>query len=134
MPLLMTRPERHFTFPHVDVPPIAETLLVPFAAGGAIVGVVWLGSHDDSRPFDREDLRVLLSLSECASLAHQALARNAKMQVALVKERADFALLRAISAALIHETRERHRFLIRADPGCGDVDHALRPGEPADAG
>lgn len=103
MPLLMTRPERHFTFPHVDVPPIAETLLVPFTAGGAIVGAVWLGAHDDSRPFDREDLRVLLSLSECASLAHQALARNAKMQVALVKERADFALLRAISAALIHE-------------------------------
>jgi hypothetical protein len=34
VPLLMTRPERHFTFPHADVPPIVETLLVPFTAGG----------------------------------------------------------------------------------------------------
>lgn len=103
MPVLMARPERHFTFSRRDVPPVAETLLVPIIAGGATVGTVWLGAHDSSRRFDREDLRVLLSLSECASVAYQALERSAKMQVALVKERTDFALLRAISAALISE-------------------------------
>jgi signal transduction histidine kinase/ActR/RegA family two-component response regulator len=103
VPLLMRHPGRHFTFPYADVPPITEALLVPFTADGVAVGTIWLGSHDQSRRFDREDLRVLASLGECASLAYRALARNAAMQVALVKERADFALLRAISAALIRE-------------------------------
>ena len=102
-PVLMKHPERHFALPHADTLPITETLLVPFAADGATVGTVWLGLHDESRQFEREDLRLLTSLSECASLARQALERNSKMRVALVKERGDFALLREISAALIRE-------------------------------
>jgi signal transduction histidine kinase/ActR/RegA family two-component response regulator len=102
-PVLMKRPARFFTMPCADSLPVTETLLVPFTADGVTVGTVWLGSHDEGRRFDREDLRLLTSLSECASLAYRALARHSEMRVALVKERGDFALLREISAALIRE-------------------------------
>jgi signal transduction histidine kinase/ActR/RegA family two-component response regulator len=104
-PVLMRYPQRHFnlTVPHEDTPLVTETLLVPFAAGGVTVGTVWLGSHDESCRFDREDLRLLTNLSDCASVAYQALERNSQMRLALVKERGDFALLQEISAALIRE-------------------------------
>jgi len=102
-PVLMRYPQRHFPMPHKDGLAVTETLLVPFMAGGVTVGTVWLASHDESRRFDREDLRLLASLGECASVAYQASERNSQMRVALVKERGDFALLREISAALIRE-------------------------------
>ncbi|MGH8179489.1 MAG: GAF domain-containing protein, partial [Steroidobacteraceae bacterium] len=102
-PVLMKYPQRHFPMPHEDTLPVTETLLVPFMANGVTVGTVWLAAHDESRRFDREDLRLLTTLGECASVAYQALERNSQMRVALVKERGDFALLREISAALIRE-------------------------------
>jgi hypothetical protein len=72
----MKRPAHFFTVPCADSLPVIETLLVPFTADGVTVGTVWLASHDESCRFDREDLRLLMSLSECASLAYRALARH----------------------------------------------------------
>jgi signal transduction histidine kinase len=102
-PLLMAHPERYFDYPNTDMPPLAETLLVPFAVDGATVGTVWVVAHDGSRRFDREDLRVLTSLSDFAAMAFQVLLRTKRLQHALSQERGGSELLQAISAGLIRE-------------------------------
>jgi CheY-like chemotaxis protein len=71
--LLMLDPERHFT-PLAQVPPkVHEALLVPFAVGGRLVGTVWVVSHEESRRFDREDLRVVGELAKFAAQAYERL-------------------------------------------------------------
>src|SRR5215831_10995599 len=46
-------------------------MLVPFHSEGKPVGTLWLISHTSFRKFDREDQRVLSSLSHFASTAYQ---------------------------------------------------------------
>nr|MDQ3069775.1 GAF domain-containing protein [Acidobacteriota bacterium] len=53
--------------------PIVEALLTPFYVNGAAVGTVWVIAHDVSRQFDREDLRLLMSLGKVASAAYTTL-------------------------------------------------------------
>jgi PAS domain S-box-containing protein len=69
--LLFSYPERHFDYGMTIAPPIVEALLVPFHSEGKPVGTLWLISHTPSRKFDREDQRVLTSLSHFASTAYQ---------------------------------------------------------------
>lgn len=63
---LMSRPVEHF--PYIDAwpPAIEEALLVPFRVNGAALGTIWVVSHDDSRRFDAEDARLLMTLSNFA--------------------------------------------------------------------
>lgn len=103
VPLLMAHPERYFDYPNTDLPPLAETLLVPFAVDGTTVGTVWVVAHDGSHHFDREDVRLLTSLSEFAAVAFQVLQRTKQLQHALSQERGGSELLQAISAGLIRE-------------------------------
>ena len=71
--LLMIDPERHFT-PLAQVPPrVTEALLVPFAAGGEMVGTVWVVAHDAAQHFNGEDRRVVTELTRFAALAYQRL-------------------------------------------------------------
>lgn len=51
--------------------PIHEALLIPFRNGAASVGLIWLLSHDERREFDREDLRLMSSISPFVSAAHR---------------------------------------------------------------
>src|SRR6185437_6022422 len=102
-PQLMAYPERHFVSLVTNLPPSVETLIVPFDAGGVTVGTVWVIAHDDSRHFDREDLRLLLSLSECASVIYEMRERTAQVQDALARARDGSQFLQAISAGLIRE-------------------------------
>lgn len=69
--VLMARPERHFHYDLDGVPPIVETLLVPFRRHGKPVGTVWLIAHDEARRFDAEDERLLTSLADCAVAFYQ---------------------------------------------------------------
>jgi CheY-like chemotaxis protein len=70
---LMIDPERHFT-PLAQVPPkVYEALLVPFEVAGALVGTVWVVSHERSRRFDSEDRRVVGHLAEFAAQAYARL-------------------------------------------------------------
>lgn len=71
---LMILPERHFTPLTQITPQVAEVLLVPFAVKGELVGTVWAVAHDASRQFDREDRRVLSSLTQFAAEAYKRLA------------------------------------------------------------
>jgi PAS domain S-box-containing protein len=68
---LFSYPERHFDYGMTIAPPIVEALLVPFHSESKPVGTLWLISHTPFRKFDREDQRVLNSLSHFASTAYQ---------------------------------------------------------------
>jgi hypothetical protein len=69
--LLFACPERHFPYPFVIDPPLAEALLVPFHAAGKPVGTVWAIPHTPEKKFDAEDARLLTSLSRFDAAAHQ---------------------------------------------------------------
>lgn len=71
-PLLFRHPERRYTYFLPVTPAAEECLLVPFHVAGKAVGTIWALTHDDRRTFDREDLRILVSLGSFASAAYQA--------------------------------------------------------------
>ena len=64
--LLMARPHLHYPIPPDVEPRISEVLLVPFRSKDKPVGTIWIIHHDEHRKFDREDLRVMTSLSAFA--------------------------------------------------------------------
>ena len=85
----MLYPERHYTYFAQVAPQIVEALLTPFHIGGEAVGTVWVISHEASRRFDAEDLRVMTTLGQFAAAAYQVLssikaveAGNAELAVA----------------------------------------------------
>jgi GAF domain-containing protein len=71
-PLLFRDPERHFGYLASVTPAIREALLVPFHVDGEAMGTVWAIHHDD-RHFDREDERVMTSLSRFTAAAYRTL-------------------------------------------------------------
>ena len=75
-PQLMAYPERHYAYQQSDFPPIVEALLVPFHYGGKPVGTIWVIAHDETRQFDAEDLRMMISLGRFAGLAYQVLSEH----------------------------------------------------------
>jgi PAS domain S-box-containing protein len=72
-PQLLSRPGRHF--PHLESaqPRIVETLLIPFPINKQAVGTIWLISHEESRRFDAEDVRLMSDLGEFCAAALQAI-------------------------------------------------------------
>ena len=95
-PLLFVEPERLYPHAASVQPPVAEALTVPFHDGGTPIGTVWVLAHSDRVKFDREDARLLTSLSQFAASAMKALA------LAEDQKRAHEAL---------RESEGRHRFL-----------------------
>jgi len=88
-PILLSYPARAFTyFNEVDVP-IVEGLVLPlYASGGRALGTIWVISHEESRKFDEEDLRIMTSLAQLASTglqiaehSHELEARSCMVQV-----------------------------------------------------
>ena len=73
IPLLLSRPERHFPFPPQVTPLIVEVLLIPFHLGSRPIGTVWAIAHDETRRFDLEDERLLCSLGKYAAKAYELL-------------------------------------------------------------
>ncbi|MDI1446862.1 GAF domain-containing protein [Polyangium sp. 6x1] len=72
--LLFLDPARHFTREGVPDIGVVEALTVPFHDGDKPIGTVWVLSRSEHRKFDREDARILTSLSRFASSAVKALA------------------------------------------------------------
>jgi PAS domain S-box-containing protein len=56
-----------------SAPALEEALLVPLRVPEGPYGTLWVVSHDETRRFDREDARVLASLSRFAALGLQTL-------------------------------------------------------------
>ncbi|MEP7068969.1 MAG: GAF domain-containing protein [Usitatibacter sp.] len=70
--LLMCRPARLYPIVSEVEPEPVEGLLAPFHMLGEPVGTVWVVSHDESRKFDSEDVRVMESLAQVAAAAYIA--------------------------------------------------------------
>ncbi|MDC3954011.1 GAF domain-containing protein [Polyangium jinanense] len=72
-PLLFRDPAQ--MFPREGVPDmgIVEALTVPFHDGDKPVGTVWVFTRNETRKFDREDARILTSLSRFAGSATKVL-------------------------------------------------------------
>ena len=70
---LFTHPERHFEYIAAIKPVIEEALLVPLRIDEAMIGTIWVISHDVERRFDAEDLRALTRLAEFAATAYRHL-------------------------------------------------------------
>ncbi|MDI1481034.1 GAF domain-containing protein [Polyangium sp. y55x31] len=96
--LLFRNPACHFATVAALDPSIVEALTVPFHDGDKPIGTVWAISRSEARRFDREDARILTSLSRFAGSATKALA--------LAEERRQ-----ATEALRVSEGR--HRFLAR---------------------
>lgn len=69
--LLFDRPSHHYTELRTSRPGIREALLVPFHVGGRPRGTLWAIAHSEERRFDREDARLLTSLSRFVSVGYQ---------------------------------------------------------------
>jgi signal transduction histidine kinase/CheY-like chemotaxis protein len=110
IPLLFTRPQRRYTYLKDVEPGIEECLLAPFHINGIAIGTLWLVSHDQQRKFDREDLRLLLNLTEFASSAYQAFAFSERM-----RHLNEALLLGALSQHEATEAEEKLNSLLRAE-------------------
>ncbi|GAA4344263.1 hypothetical protein GCM10023144_47850 [Pigmentiphaga soli] len=102
-PVLLCNPERLFTPSPAGMPAVAEALLVPFKVEDRVVGTLWVVAHDASRMFDREDLRLLTSLGEFASVACHVIQQQKQSCEALNRELAGSQLLQTLSSGLILE-------------------------------
>ena len=71
--LLMKDPVRAYPYIAQLHRPVREVLLVPFSRGNKLIGTVWAVAHSAEKVFDLEDLRLVRSLAQFASLATRAL-------------------------------------------------------------
>ncbi|MBD1870653.1 PAS domain S-box protein [Cyanobacteria bacterium FACHB-471] len=66
---LYSHPERYFTYLQSLTPPPVEMLMVPLLLADRNLGTIWVVTHEPQRQFDREDARVLASLTEFLAVA-----------------------------------------------------------------
>lgn len=94
-PLLFRNVESRYTYFEPVQPRVAECLLVPFFLRGKAVGTIWAVFHEPSeRRFDREDLRILESLSRFASAAvHAQESLDSSARLAAIVDSSDDAVI-----------------------------------------
>jgi len=71
-PVLMSLPERYYTYLLNVVPKVEEVLLVPFSIRGTVRGTLWAVSHSAECRFSTDDLETLKRLSAFAAAGYQA--------------------------------------------------------------
>jgi PAS domain S-box-containing protein len=92
--LVCSHPELDFPYWAPITPVLEEGLLIPFYIKGEALGTIWVVSHDDSRRFDAEDLRVMTDLGTFAAAAYQTLlSLNATQHMAAIVESSDDAIV-----------------------------------------
>jgi PAS domain S-box-containing protein len=92
--LLCTHPEVDFPYFGEVTPGVEEALLIPFYVKGEAVGTIWVVSHDGSRRFDAEDLRVMSNLGIFAATAYQTLlSQEPALHLAAIVESSDDAII-----------------------------------------
>lgn len=118
-PILFLEPGSYFTPLKRMEPPIAEALILPFHDGNRPVGTVWVVQHSPECKFDREDVRLMTSLSRFASAAYHIMCSINKSMNArdLLEKRVDERTI-----ALSHVNRTL-RLQIRER---GQIEEALR--------
>jgi RNA polymerase sigma factor (sigma-70 family) len=61
--MLYSYPARFFTYFQEVSTPLVEGLVIPMFADGQPIGAMWIVSHDESRNFDAEDVRIMTRLA-----------------------------------------------------------------------
>lgn len=129
-PELFSYPARYFRYLN-DVPIlIVEALVVPLVGDGPM-GTIWILSHEEGKPFDSEDVRIMTSLAEFTSSAlrmiqlldaeHSAWQdataeierRTAELQEQVAERNRAEQHLRALTSRLLNLRDEEHRKLAR---------------------
>ena len=115
-PQLFAHPGRRFQYFDELDSPIVEALVIPVDLGGAILGTIWVVSHDDEVKFDSEDVRIMTGLAEFTSCALR-MTRVSEMRQTQANMEVDSAAratqLEQLSAKLINLQDEERRRLAR---------------------
>ncbi len=75
-PIHLVHPERYFTYFQSAGVPFCEALVLPFRVNGTPGGTIWIITHDDSRRFDMEDVRIMTRLATFTGTAYSAISRT----------------------------------------------------------
>ncbi|HEY4215801.1 MAG TPA: GAF domain-containing protein [Gemmatimonadaceae bacterium] len=75
-PIHLVHPERYFTYFQSAGVPFCEALVIPFYVNGAPGGTIWIITHDNTRRFDMEDVRIMTRLATFTGLAYSAISRQ----------------------------------------------------------
>ncbi|MBW4524340.1 MAG: PAS domain S-box protein [Phormidium tanganyikae FI6-MK23] len=112
-PQLFSHPEYYSTYFQAANTSIVEGLALPLIVDRRALGTIWIMSHDETRQFDSEDVRIMTSLADFAATA-------------LILNRHQTQELRAANAQLeedqrsheaLRESEERLRVMIEKLPG-----------------
>ncbi|MBD1909154.1 ATP-binding protein [Leptolyngbya sp. FACHB-8] len=87
-PQLYSYPERYFTYLQNAKPAIVEGLVIPLMGTAQPLGTIWVVSHDETRQFDPEDVRIMTSLADFTAAALQSIHLRQTAEVALQREQA----------------------------------------------
>ncbi|MBD1909219.1 MULTISPECIES: PAS domain S-box protein [unclassified Leptolyngbya] len=87
-PQLYSHPERYFTYLEEAKTTIVEGLTIPLMGATNPLGTIWVVSHDESRQFDLEDVRLMTSLADFTAAALQSIHLRQAAEVALQREQA----------------------------------------------
>ncbi|AFZ31248.1 multi-sensor signal transduction histidine kinase [Gloeocapsa sp. PCC 7428] len=93
--VLFAHPERYFTYFQAANTLIVEGLVLPLIADNHVLGTIWIMSHDSTRHFDSEDVRVMTSLADftAANLhlqqrqTQELLAKNAQLEAEIIERK-----------------------------------------------
>jgi signal transduction histidine kinase len=99
-----TWPIQHFIQIAAHGSGIEEGLVVSFRSNDKPLGTICVVSHDETRPFDTEDARVITSLGQFASAACEVIASMERLE-------SDLACARQANAQLAVADRNRDRFM-----------------------
>ena len=119
VPLLLSHPDRYFTyFQQVGVP-LVENLVLPLIAEGQALGTIWIITHDEQGQFDSEDVRLMTGLANFTAatlLQHQQQARELSVAgTALKQESTERKLAEERSLALIDNLPGGAAFVVDRD-------------------
>ena len=69
-PVHFAHPERRFTYFKAAGVPFVEGLVLPFHVDRSPAGTIWILTHDRSRRFDMEDVRIMTRLATFTGAAY----------------------------------------------------------------
>jgi hypothetical protein len=72
-PVHFSHPERRYTYFQAAGVPFVEALVLPFDVQGTPGGTIWILTHDHSRRFDMEDVRIMTRLATFTGAAYSLL-------------------------------------------------------------
>jgi two-component sensor histidine kinase len=108
--ILLSRPERVFTYLRGTRPPIVQDLIVPlYDSARQPLGTLWIAHHDSTSRFSSDDVRMVEQLAVQLILALKLLEQAREHRHALALIESHELARRALTDALAEERRRRER-------------------------